>query len=206
MIGACSRNDARKFHCNDISSSDVRNQCVSSERPFTCKMNEMAVAVLNYPMDTFPAARFRTTREYLEYQSDENLTHLRVQRNLASGPEDAKRRYIACYQFRQLIPKYCMDNNGPFKLFCDDLQPLNMLADLETLEVHAILDWEFTHAMPAQFSYDLPWWLILKGPDMWLENYSMKEFLARYELRLEQFLRAAPIPHYVSSSAYSCAA
>jgi hypothetical protein len=83
-----------------------------------------------------------------------------------------------------------MDNNGPFKLFCDDLQPSNMLADPDTFKVHAIIDWEFTHAMPVQFSYDPPWWLILKGPDMWLENYSFEEFLARYEPRLEQFLRA----------------
>jgi aminoglycoside phosphotransferase (APT) family kinase protein len=166
------------------------NEWLATERPFTYNMNEMAVTVLNYPVDTFPTAPLQTTREYLEYQSDENHTHLRVQRNLASGREDAKRRYIARHQFRQLIPRYCMDNNGPFKLFCDDLQPSNMLADPETLKVHAILDWEFTHAMPAQFSYDPPWWLILKGPDMWLENYSMEEFLARYEPRLEQFLRA----------------
>jgi aminoglycoside phosphotransferase (APT) family kinase protein len=173
-----------------IAKNSDTNQWLATERPFTYNMNEMAVTVLNYPVDTFPAAPFRTTREYLEYQSDENLTHFRIQRNLARGPEDAKRRYIARHQFRQLIPRYCMDNNGPFKLFCDDLQPSNMLADPKSLKVHAILDWEFTHAMPAQFSYDPPWWLILKGPDMWLENYSMEEFLARYEPRLDQFLRA----------------
>ncbi|KAL6712649.1 hypothetical protein ACN47E_000526 [Coniothyrium glycines] len=173
-----------------IAKDPVTNKWLATERPFTYNMNELAVSVSNYPVDTFPAAPFRTTREYLEYQSDENLTHLRVQRNLASGPHDARRRYVARQQFRQLIPKYCIGNNGPFKLFCDDLQPSNMLADPETLKVNGILDWEFTHAMPAQFSYDPPWWLILKGPDMWLERYSMGEFLARYEPRLEQFLRA----------------
>ncbi|KAF2474404.1 phosphotransferase enzyme family protein-like protein [Lindgomyces ingoldianus] len=173
-----------------IAKNSDTNKWLATERPFTYNMNEMAVTVSNYPVDTFPTAPFRTTREYLEYQSDENLTHLRIQRNLASGPENAKRRYIARHRFRQLIPKYCMDNNGPFKLFCDDLQPSNMLADPETLKVHAILDWEFTHAMPAQFSHDPPWWLILKGPDTWLENHSMEKFLARYEPRLEQFLRA----------------
>ncbi|KAH8706955.1 putative altered inheritance of mitochondria protein 9, mitochondrial [Phaeosphaeriaceae sp. PMI808] len=173
-----------------ITKNSDTNEWMATERLFTYNMNEMAATVSNYPVDTFPAEPFQTTSKYLEYQSNENLTHLRVQRNLASGPEDAKRRYIARHQFQQLIPKYCMDNNGPFKLFCDDLQPSNMLADPETLKIHAILDWEFTHAMPAQFSYDPPWWLILKGPDMWLENYSMEEFLARYEPRLVQFLRA----------------
>jgi aminoglycoside phosphotransferase (APT) family kinase protein len=133
------------------------NEWLASERPFTYNMNEMAEMVSNWPVDTFPTAPFRTTRDYLDYQSSENLTHLRTQRNLASNAEDAKRRYIARHRFRQLIPKYCMDNNGPFKLFCDDLQPSNMIADPETLKVIAVLDWEFTHAMPAQFSYDPPW-------------------------------------------------
>ncbi|KAH7361277.1 putative altered inheritance of mitochondria protein 9, mitochondrial, partial [Pyrenochaeta sp. MPI-SDFR-AT-0127] len=173
-----------------IAKNSSTNKWLATERPFTYNMNEMAVTVSNYPVDTFPAAPFQTTKEYLTYQSDENLTHFRVQRNLAGDAGDAKRRYIARHRFRQLIPQYCMDNNGPFKLFCDDLQPSNMLADPETLKVHAILDWEFTHAMPAQFSHDPPWWLLLKGPDMWLENYSMKEFLARYKPRLEQFLCA----------------
>ncbi|KAF1347391.1 putative altered inheritance of mitochondria protein 9, mitochondrial [Lizonia empirigonia] len=158
-----------------IAKNSDTNKWLATERPFTYNMNEMAVTVSNYPVDTFPTAPFQTTREYLEYQSDENLTHLRVQRNLADGPENARRRYIARHQFRQLTPRYCMDNNGPFKLFCDDLQPSNMLADPETLKIHGIIDWEFTHAMPAQFSYDPP---------------CMEEFLACYEPRLEQFLRA----------------
>jgi hypothetical protein len=173
-----------------IARNSDTNEWLATERPFTYNMNEMAVTVSNYPVDTFPADPFRTTREYLDYQSDENLTHLRAQRNLAHNAEDAKRRYIARQKFRELIPKYCMDNNGPFKLFCEDLQPSNMLADPETLKVVAILDWEFTFAMPAQFSHDPPWWLILKGPDVWLEIYSMREFLVRYEPKLEQFLRA----------------
>ncbi|EHK96912.1 putative Altered inheritance of mitochondria protein 9, mitochondrial [Glarea lozoyensis 74030] len=173
-----------------ITKNADRNEWLTTEKPFTYNMNEMAVTVMNYPLGTFPTAPFPTTRHYLEYQSDENITHLRIQRNLAHDREDARKKYIARHQFRKLIPKYCMDNNGPFKLFCEDLQPSNMLADPETLKVNAILDWEFTHAMPAQFTYDPPWWLILKGPDMWLDRYSMKEFLHRYEPRLEQFLRA----------------
>jgi aminoglycoside phosphotransferase (APT) family kinase protein len=166
------------------------NEWLASERPFTYNMNEMAVMVSNWPMDTFPTAPFRTTRDYLEYESSENLTHLRTQRNLANNAEDAKRRYIARHRFRELIPTYCMDNDGPFKLFCDDLQPSNMLADPKTLKITAVLDWEFTHAIPAQFSYDPPWWLLLKGPSFFLENHSMQEFLTRYKPRLEQFLRA----------------
>jgi aminoglycoside phosphotransferase (APT) family kinase protein len=173
-----------------IAKDEQSEEWLATERPFSYNMNEMATVVSKFPVDIFPTAPFRTTREYLEYQSDENLTHLRAQRNLGDNPADAKRRWIARQRFRQLIPKYCKNNNGPFKLYCDDLQPSNMLADPETLKVKAILDWEYTLALPAQFTYDPPWWLILKGPDVWLERYSIKEFVTRYESKLEIFLRA----------------
>lgn len=166
------------------------NEWSATERPFTYNMNEMAVTVSNFPLDIFPTSPFRTTQELLEYQSDENLANLRVQRNIARHGADAKRRYIARHRFRQLIPKFCKDNHGPFKLYCDDLQPGNIMADPETYKIQGILDWEWTHAMPAQFSYDPPWWLILKGPSFWLESYDMKEFLNRYEPKLQQFLAA----------------
>jgi len=70
------------------------------------------------------------------------------------------------------------------------MKPSNMLVDLETLRITALLDFEFTNTMPAQFAYDPPWWLLLLGPDIWLERYSKKEFLACYVPKMEQFLRA----------------
>ena len=65
-----------------------------------------------------------------------------------------------------------------------------MLAHPDTLRITAVLDFEFTNAMPAQFAYDPPWWLLLLGPDMWLEHHSMEDFMVRYVPRMEQFLRA----------------
>ncbi|KAL9114568.1 MAG: hypothetical protein Q9187_007447 [Circinaria calcarea] len=65
-----------------------------------------------------------------------------------------------------------------------------MLADPTTFQITAVLDFEFTNAMPAQFAYDPPWWLLLLGPDMWLEHHTMEEFVTSYEPRMEQFLRA----------------
>lgn len=44
--------------------------------------------------------------------------------------------------------------------------------------------------MPTQFVYDPPWWLLLLGPEMWLEYLNKEEFLARYVPKMEQFLRA----------------
>ncbi|KXG46507.1 uncharacterized protein PGRI_053630 [Penicillium griseofulvum] len=65
-----------------------------------------------------------------------------------------------------------------------------MLIDPETLRITAILDLEFTNTMPAEFTYDPPWWLLLSGPEMWLERCAMEEFVTLYEPRIEQFLGA----------------
>ncbi|EDN06240.1 predicted protein [Histoplasma mississippiense (nom. inval.)] len=61
----------------------------------------------------------------------------------------------------------------------------------ETLQITAVLDLEFTNTMLAQFAYDLPWWLLLVGPDMWLKRgYTMADFVAQYTPRLKQSLYA----------------
>jgi hypothetical protein len=168
-------------------------------RALTFKMNELATDT-GYPADQFPNAPFTSASDYFHAIADQNMLHLQTQRNLSNPGDEAnvRRRFIARRQFRQLIPKYCPedeeDNNtvgGPFKLFCDDMQPSNMFIDPRTLRITALLNFEFTNSMPAQFTYDPPWWLLLRGPDMWLDHYGrMDEFIARYVPRMEQFLRA----------------
>lgn len=159
-------------------------------RPLTYNMNELATVVSKYPMEQWPTAPLSSAKDYFHHLADEHLLHLSVQRNLAENRIDAEKRFIARHKLKDLIDRYCIDNSGPFKLYCDDLQPTNMLADPETLRITAVLDWEFTNAMPAQFAHDPPWWLLLLGPDMWLEKHSMEGFMTRYQPRLEQFLRA----------------
>ncbi|PSS23204.1 hypothetical protein M430DRAFT_64856 [Amorphotheca resinae ATCC 22711] len=176
-----------------ISEDPASNTWSVTGRPLTYNMNELAT-VSGYPIDKFPTAAFSSVNEYCQNLVNKHLIHLRTQRNLADDPEDAERRFIARHRFKQLIPQYCIEDPGPFKPFCDDLQPSTMLADPKTLQITAVLDFEFTNAMPAQFAYDPPWWLLLLGPDMWLERRTMEEFLACYEPRLEQFLRAVERP------------
>lgn len=153
-------------------------------------MNELMTVVSNYPTNGCPTAPFMSANAFLHSLADEHLVHLHTQRNLANDRDDAKKRFIARYRFKQLITRYCLDDLGPFKLYCDDLQPSNMLADPDTLRITAVLDFEFTNTMPAQFAYDPPWWLLLLGPDMWLEHHSMEAFETRYVPRMEQFLPA----------------
>ncbi|KAJ6103736.1 hypothetical protein N7486_003958 [Penicillium sp. IBT 16267x] len=134
-------------------------------RPLTYNMNELAT-VAGYPVGQFPTAPFDRASDYLRSVANEHLIHLWTQRNLADDPEIAQKRFIA------VISSHSWFQNP------------------ETLRTTAILDLEFTNAMPAEFTYDPPWWLLLSGPEMWLERCAMEEFLTLYEPRMEQFLRA----------------
>ncbi|KIW79542.1 hypothetical protein Z517_06154 [Fonsecaea pedrosoi CBS 271.37] len=158
-------------------------------RPLTYDMNELAT-VAGYPGDQFPTEPFDRTSDYLTSVAKEHMTHLWIQRNIADNPEIARGRYVARRRLLHLIPKYCVDEAGPFIPFCDDMRPSNLLVDPETCRITAIIDFEFTNAMPAQFTYDPPWWLLLSGPEMWFDRCSAKEFLALYEPRMRQFLQA----------------
>ncbi|CAG7558097.1 unnamed protein product [Fusarium equiseti] len=137
-----------------------------TDRPLTYNMNELAT-VAGFPADAFPTSTFDSASNYLKSLAQQHLTHLWTQRNLADDPETAEARFIARHLFSKLIDQYCIDDTGPFIPFCDDLRPSNMLVDPETLCITAVLDFEFTNAMPAQFSYDPPWWLLLSGPEAW---------------------------------------
>lgn len=155
----------------------------------TYNMNELAT-VAGYNTALFPTSTFTHTSDYLASLAKEHLAHLHTQRNLADDPDMARARYIARHRLAQLVPQYCLDDAGPFLPFCDDLRPANMLVDPHTLRITAVLDLEFTNAMPAQFSYDPPWWLLLSGPEAWLDRGAVDEFRELYEPRMEQFLCA----------------
>jgi hypothetical protein len=172
-----------------ISKDHTTNTWSVTGRALTYNMNELST-VTGYPDDQFPTTPFDRASDYFRSVANEHLTHLWTQRNLADDPEIARSRYIARHGFAQLIPKYCIDDTGPFIPFCDDMRPSNILVNPETFRIMAVLDLEFTNAMPAQFTYDPPWWLLLSGPEMWLDRCSMEEFLTCYEPRMEQFLRA----------------
>ncbi|ROT35350.1 hypothetical protein SODALDRAFT_346305 [Sodiomyces alkalinus F11] len=163
----------------------------SSRRPLTYNMNELATSA-GYPTDDFPTASFAHASDFFKHVAHEHLTHLHTQRNLAASPEVARARYIARHRYLQLVDHYCSaeDDAGPFIPFCDDFRPANMLVNPKTLEITAVLDWEFTNAMPAQFSYDPPWWLLLADPGSWVDRNAVQDFRDLYEPRMEQFLRA----------------
>lgn len=168
-------------------------------RPLTYNMNELAT-VTGCSDSLFPTSTFSSASEYLKSVANQHLAHVWTQRNIADNPEIAQARFIARHRFAQLIPKYCINDTGSFILFCDDMRPSNMLVHPETHQITAVLDFEFTNAMPAQFTYDPPWWLLLSGPELWLDRGSTEEFRTLYEPRMEQFLRALEQVENVSLS------
>ena len=166
----------------------------ATRRPLTYNMNEL-VTCADYPASLFSSEPFQSTKKYMEALADQHLNHLRTQRNLADNVDDAERRYVARHLFAQLaVSRYTTDRNhntGPFKLFCDDFRPSNILVDETTLQITAVLDFEFTNAMPTQFSEEPPWWLLLRGPARRLDaGETIEELIKSYQPRLEQFLRA----------------
>jgi hypothetical protein len=153
-------------------------------------MNELATSTF-YPIDKFPTGPFKSASDYFTSVTNSNITHLQNQRNLCADSKTAEQRYISRHLFAQLVSKYCINDRGPFKLFCDDFRCQNMLVDPKGLRITAVLDLEFTNAMPSQYASESPWWLLLVGPEAYrFRGRSMEEFLVAYEPRLEQFLQA----------------
>ena len=86
---------------------------------------------------------------------------------------------------RTVSKEHC---HGPFRLFCDDFRPDNILVDASKLDITGAIDWEFTYAAPVEFTHAAPWWLLLERPEDW--ELDLNHFLERYIPRLHIFLEA----------------
>lgn len=158
-----------------------------SERPLTYDMNEL-VTTTGVPAAAFPDGTFDKAMAYFKAVAHYHWARLLTQRNAVYDAEDARRQLIACQGLAKLITQYCDQDEG-FFLYMDDSHPTNILADPETWQITAVLDLEFTNAMPAQYAYDVPSWLLLRGPPV--GRYpEMDEFATLFARRMEQFLAA----------------
>ena len=156
-------------------------------RPFTFNMNELATSA-NLPPEEFFTGPFESAADYFDALAVQHLSHLRNQRNDAvRDEEDCKKKYTARCLFRRLVQNLFRDSSEPFRLYCDDFRPSNVLIDTEKLCISAAIDWEFTYVAPAEFTYVAPWWLLLQSPEDWESD--LNQLLARYLPRLHLFLR-----------------
>lgn len=161
------------------------------DRPLTMNMNEL-VQLGNFPRSKLPSSTFDTASSYYQTLAETHFMHRATQRNDAVESEkDGFRKYVARRLFCKLASASRLgDSNtsdsGPFKLFCDDLRPTNILLD-ENMKIVAVIDWEFTYAALAEFTYSPPWWLLLEMPEEWPRGIA--DWIATYQPRLETFFR-----------------
>lgn len=164
-----------------------------TRRPLSMNMNEL-VRLGTLPRSKLPTldTTFSTTSSYLETLANLNIEHLIHQQNdSVESADDCRRKFVARQLFRKLAREKKLLNplfeNGPFKLWCDDLRPANVLIR-EDLKIAGVVDWEFTYAAPAEFSLAPPWWLLIEKPEYWAEG--LDDWTRVFDYRLETFLKA----------------
>ncbi|KAH9212667.1 hypothetical protein DL95DRAFT_368171 [Leptodontidium sp. 2 PMI_412] len=139
------------------------------------------------PPSTLPLENetYATADEWYEALANMHLAQLIFQHNdLVSSEDDCRNKYVARQIFRRLAKQ---DRSGPFRLWCDDFRPANVLLGLDD-DVAAVIDWEFTYAAPTEFILDPPWWLLFETPEMWPSG--IEEWSRAYEPYLEIWLEA----------------
>jgi broad specificity phosphatase PhoE len=179
------------FNAAGAISKSSSNMWLVSERPLTDNMNVLVTSVSNYPVENFPTTTCSSPELYFQQLAEMNLTHLNIQRNLVTNRENAKRFFIARHRMKERLGQWISTttDTSPFKLYCYDFRPSNMIVD-EDFNIKAVIDFEFSNALPAQFAHDPPWWLIVFRPTEWIERgYSYERLKKRLEPHIEQFLQ-----------------
>ncbi|CAI7593328.1 unnamed protein product [Penicillium glandicola] len=135
-----------------------------AHRPLSMPMNEL-IRLGSLPQACLPSldTTFDTASSYFESLAELHIAHLMNQRNDAvDSADDCRRKFVARYLFRKLAreqkltERWASFENGPFKLWCDDFRPGNVLLNKDS-KIAAVVDWEFTYAAPIEFSYAPPW-------------------------------------------------
>lgn len=158
------------------------------KRPLTLNMNEL-VQLGQFPRSKLPQSTFSDTRSYFVALADMHFDHLVIQPNDAiQSEDDGRRKYIGRKLFQKLARQGRLSSHdldrGPYKLWCDDLRPSNMLVGNGRLK--GVIDWEFTYAAPVEFSAVPPWWLLVRRPEDWPDG--LVAWANEYEARLPVFL------------------
>lgn len=163
-----------------------------TRRPLSVNMNEL-VRIGGLPRSKLPDLHttFNTASLYLEALADLNIEHLIHQRNDAvESADDCRRKFVSRKLFRKLAKDKRLTNpsleKGPFKIWCDDLRPANVLLN-ENMQIVGVVDWEFTYAAPAEFSYAPPWWLLIEKPEYWPKG--IEDWTRVFDCRLKTFLK-----------------
>ncbi|ESZ94651.1 phosphotransferase enzyme family protein [Sclerotinia borealis F-4128] len=144
----------------------VKNGYTIGRRPITKHLNELAMNA-NLGPQHFSNSIYTTSVGYFESLVEQHMAQLRNQRNnCVTDEHDYKKKYIARCLFLRIAAHMAIKySTGPFRLFCDDFRPSNVIAHTEPFHINAVIDLEFTYAAPSAFTYAAPWWLLLQNPE-----------------------------------------
>ncbi|KAF1951206.1 phosphotransferase family protein [Byssothecium circinans] len=161
-----------------------------TQRPLTFDMNDL-VQLANCPPSSLLSTPFPTSSSFYNAIADMKIMHLEMQHNDAiDSAEDCRRKYTARRLFKKLASEKRLHDpemeNGPFRLWCDDLRPGNILVD-ENCRILSVIDWEFTYAAPSSFTFNPPWWLLLEAPEYWFRGIT--DWVRVYEPRMRTFIK-----------------
>ncbi|KAF4975446.1 hypothetical protein FZEAL_7766 [Fusarium zealandicum] len=160
---------------------DKEGQFCVSGRPLMQNINSL-LEITDSPASLIPTHGFATSDEWYSAMADMHLIQLTFQHNNAIDDEgDARDKRLAS----GFSPQTDEGLEETFRLFSEDLRPSNVLIDKD-LRVVGVIDWEFAYAAPAQFSFDPPWWLLLKCPEYWPGGY--EDWMETYEPRFKTFI------------------
>lgn len=110
-----------------------------SRRPLPMPMNEL-IRLGSLPQACLPSLEttFDTASSYLKSLAELHIAHLTHQRNDAvDSADDCRRKFVARCLFRKLAReknltrRWASLDDGPFKLWCDDLRPGKMSFSME---------------------------------------------------------------------------
>ncbi|GIK03864.1 hypothetical protein Aspvir_007939 [Aspergillus viridinutans] len=155
--------------------------------PLTLEVNElMRTCGLG---NRTPSGVYHSSTDYIASLLQLQSTHLREQRNSVYDFEDCREKYACRHLMKAIALDFISqeDNHGPFKLFCDDFGPGNVLVD-DSLHVTGVIDWEFCYTAPIQFAGGIPSWLLLQRPHRIINELGAAGFLDMFLPRAEVFL------------------
>ncbi|PYH89361.1 hypothetical protein BO71DRAFT_281666, partial [Aspergillus ellipticus CBS 707.79] len=160
--------------------------------PLTLTANEL-IRTCGLPhYTTSPGTVYTSAVDYIHSLLTLQTVHLKMQRNSIYDSPDCREKYTSRHLMKSLAMHFlpAKDNHGQFKLFCDDFCLGNVLVDETTLQVVAVIDWEFSYAAPASFAGSIPSWLLLRQPHTLVNDLGrdgfLDLFLPKAEILLEE--------------------
>ncbi|KAJ5958048.1 uncharacterized protein N7479_005198 [Penicillium vulpinum] len=106
---------------------------------------------------------FSTTSEYLHYTIRQDLQQIRDQTNSIIEQQEGESNFASLKILESMIPEMVNKDydQGPFKLICDHLCPLNVIVrSQDDLTIVGMVDLEWVYVGPAQLFASAPWWRI----------------------------------------------